>query len=183
MTRQLRRILLVGLGALAVMLGAATLAWACVPGPGFSVGPNAGPAGSSATAWGSGFRDRPVEIRWNSEAGPVLAAGTPQNGSLSLPITIPGNAPPGVHYVVSRYAGCTPVQHECHGGAGVAPFCVTPHPCANAAGPNPSITPSANARKRARAVARCKRRYRGRSRRATRKRNACIRRAKKRYRS
>ena len=93
-------------------------------------------------------------------------------------ITIPASACRGSHTVVAMLANG-------HGhGQGTAVYNVTGRasnpacPATGAAGPAPGSTS-----RRARAIARCKRRYRGASRAAKRRRAACNRKAKRRYRT
>ena len=68
----------------------AGLAWACVPTAELSVDPRFGPAGSQVTVHGSSFGDRTVEIRWNSQTGPLLARA--QGPTFSTSVTIPASA-------------------------------------------------------------------------------------------
>lgn len=89
-------------GAAALVLGGASLAWACTAQAGITgsavEGQSAGPAGSQTTISVSNFAPGPVEVRWNSADGSVLATG---NGpDFKSTITIPQVAE-GVYYVVA----------------------------------------------------------------------------------
>ena len=174
MRRRLQRMTLVLVGVLAVVLGAAALAWACVPAAGFTLSPNRGPAGATVTATASGFPNdvRDVEIRWADDNRVLSTVATQPQGEqgrgFTTSVTIPADAAPGVHFVIAKP---TCEGHECVHGAGRAAYEVPS---------SPSSAPGGSSA-RARAIARCKRRYRGRTRSARRKQRACIARAKKRY--
>ncbi len=193
-----RRMLVGTTVVLAVFLGVVSLAWACTPPtfgvPGtFALSRAEGPAGSALTARGERWQaGSTLEIRWDSEDGPLLAQ--PAGPGFAVPITIPSNAAVGTHHVLAVRAGSAPMT---------APFVVTrpPDPPAGqpAAGQQSSpsaqqsppaagrgITTGANGR-RAKAIATCKRRYSSRRartasqrRRLAKRRAACIRRAKRR---
>ena len=66
-------------GLVAALLGGASLAWACGPQAHISVDPSSGPPGGEIRVTGSEFttasepEGMPVEIRWNSVNGPLLA--------------------------------------------------------------------------------------------------------------
>lgn len=205
-----RRIFIVSVGVLAVLLAAVSLAWACVPQGSFAVSPSGGDPGAMVTARGSGFpRDETVEIRWESRTGPLL--GTVQGPEFTgMSVQIPVSASPGVHYISASVAG----EHGTHSAA-ATPFEVNGQPTGGDPGggapppaPSPQPAPSPGAQpgvppkqpstippgtttpnpaaKRAKAVAKCKRRYSPRSARTTgqkrrlaRKRRACIKRAKR----
>ncbi len=173
-----RRALIASLGLVAVVLSAASLAWACVPqADSFSVSPSSGPAGTKATVTGRGFPSGALfEIHWDSKDGPLLASV--MGPDFSVPVTIP-SAAPGVHYVTAVGTG----EHASH-GTGSTAFEVI---AASGGPPSSGQKPSAPvAAKRAKAIARCKRKYSARKvrtatrkKRMARKRKACIRRAKK----
>lgn len=95
MTRRMRRSLWSMFAALAVMVGAAAIAWACTPQAIIYLGPSStGPAGSTITVTGKGFIPGPVEIRMDSGAPLATATGP----DFSVPVRIPA-AKPGVYYV------------------------------------------------------------------------------------
>lgn len=103
--RTVRRWVLAATGVTALGLGGATFAWACTSQPvtffGSADGAASGPAGQPVTVRGENWVDaRPVEIRWNSATGTVLAS-TPQamGPSFSSSITIPSEARPGIHTI------------------------------------------------------------------------------------
>ena len=175
-----RRALLAGFGALAAALATAALAWACVPQSAFNVSPSSGPPGTRATASSDNFPDGPVNIMWEQRGSwRKLGEATAAGRRFSTSVTIPTDASPGdVHYLRAEPVGCE--DHNCH-AAGVAAFCVT-----SAAKPDCNPAPTTGQRtasRRARAIAKCKKRYRGSSRRAAVKRKSCIAKAKRRYRA
>ena len=187
MNGRLRRLFAAGFSALAVVLGAAALAWACVPSSTLNVSPDRGPAGTTVTVSSSEFQqDGPVQILWDGNR--QLGTTTAVNRSFSTTVATPSDASPGVHYITARSAaGGEHAQH----GQGTAPFEVTGAAAGGpgagtGASPGAGTTPGApttTRSRRARAIAACKRRYRSRSRASKRKRAACIRRAKRRYRA
>jgi hypothetical protein len=173
--RRQRRLWLGGFAGLVLVVAAASLAWACVPQADyFGVSPASGPPGTDATVTGRGFPEGQFEIRWDSSQGALLA--TANGPEFSVPVKIPA-ASPGVHYVTVVGTGA----HAAH-GTGTAPFEVTGASPGQPATGYPAPSTGSLRLKRARAIARCKRRYRRRSASARRKRAVCIRRAKKRYR-
>ena len=97
------------------MLTSAVWAWACTGQSGIQLTPTISPpegrVALSQTASGAGFAPAsavgteagsgPVQIRWNSMSGPLLATVAVQQGqSLATEIAIPRVAP-GVYYVVA----------------------------------------------------------------------------------
>ena len=182
MNRRPRRLFAMGFSTLAVVLGAAALAWACVPSSPINVSPERGPAGTTVTVSSNNFPDGPVDITWDGTQR--LGTTTATSRAFSHSVTTPADARPGVHYITARPASGG--EHADH-AQGTAPFEVTGAAAGGpGAGPGPGTTPGApttTRSRRARAIAACKRRYRSRSRTAKRKRAACIRRAKRRYRA
>jgi len=117
-------------GALATVFAAASLAWACTPQAFLVLSPNAGPAGTSRTATSAAFSDSPVELRWGSSSGPVLATGS--GPSFSASFTVP-SAAPGYYTVVAQTADGQ--------GRALAQFRITPSPTASfTATPKPAKT-------------------------------------------
>ena len=56
--------------------------------------------GQTITVTGTNYSDdlttnTPVQIRWNSRTGPVIAQATPVGGAISQQVTVPANADPG----------------------------------------------------------------------------------------
>lgn len=118
---------LAGAAVCAAAMTAVSVAWACTPGGNVDVNPGSGLAGSSARVSGSGFvaegeagaAAAPVQIRWNSTGGPVLATATAP--SFSTAVTIPEGAAARTYYVVA-------VQRQADGSIvrqASAPFTVT----------------------------------------------------------
>lgn len=143
-----RLVVLAGLGVVALGLVTVAVAWACSPTAkiavtgqtpaGDSPSTAAGPAGSTATVRGSEFADGPVEVRFNSTNGPVLAREPGPDRTPTLEIRIPNEAP-GVYYVVA-------VGRSADGavaGKASAPFEITAPPAKNSPTPDPVATPPA----------------------------------------
>ncbi|GAC1337695.1 MAG: hypothetical protein NVSMB29_02410 [Candidatus Dormibacteria bacterium] len=102
--------------AVALVSGAAALAitgitvFACAVLTTTHLSQVSGPAGSTVTLTGSNFgvahgdvtqNFTPVQIRLDTPTGPLLATTTPAtDGSLNVPVTIPGNAAPGYHVLL-----------------------------------------------------------------------------------
>lgn len=122
---------LIAAAACLMVLGAASVAWACTQQAYIgSISPGSGPSGSRATVSGSRFNPGPVQIRWNSTDGAVLATGS--GPDFSVAVTIP-NATPDTYSVVA-------VQREGNvvlGKASVT-FTVTPADTAMSGGYNSS---------------------------------------------
>jgi len=104
-SRRVRRSLLSVFAALAVVVGAAALAWACTPqaylylspssiAPSAAPGGTASPAGATVTVTGKGFVPGPVAIHLDS--GPALATAT--GPDFSIQVQLPAMAA-GVHYL------------------------------------------------------------------------------------
>jgi len=99
----IRRAFFAGVGI--CTLTAASVAWACTAGGYVTVNPTSGVAGATVNVSGSGFMAPsqeaevgPVQIRWNSTSGPLLAtAGGP---SFSIDVVIPEKASPRTYYIV-----------------------------------------------------------------------------------
>ena len=193
-TRRIRRGVLAGASVCAVLLVGAAVAWACVPVGTISVNPTEGEAGSQTTVTGTGFSENQrYEIRWDDPARTLLSTGNAdQNGRFSRVVTIPADACRGDHVITAQTG---PMDHSMTRAAYrvttmSAPACPPPSSDPNqpppSTGNNNQSPPTGTTRpvsRRSRAIAACKRRYRGSSRAAKRKRAACIRRAKRRYRA
>jgi len=95
----LQRFWLVACCALAPLLVVASVAWACTPQATIGVQPAAALSGSAVAVEGADFSSGgPVEIRWNSASGPLLATAT--GPEFSADIRIP-DVPPGVYTVLA----------------------------------------------------------------------------------
>ena len=122
-----RPLYLIGLGAVAAPLLAASVAYACTSLATLSLNPSHGPPGQTVTVTGRGFAQhdpsdartgQPVEIRFDSTRNPVLARGAPSGpgGEFTVQIQVP-NVAPGSHVVIAtqnradgRPAGGTPAR-------------------------------------------------------------------------
>lgn len=101
----LRWLFVAGACLLAPLVFAVSLAWACVPAsfggpsaspPSMALQPVSGVGGSTTTVTGKSFPSGPVEIRWDSTSGPLLASTTGPDFSTS--VTIP-DVPSGAHTI------------------------------------------------------------------------------------
>jgi hypothetical protein len=73
-----------------------------------SLSPSAGAAGSTFTVTGSGFAPADVEIRWDSQSGPLLATAT--GPSFSVAVAVPDDAVPNSHPVLGVVRSGTSVS-------------------------------------------------------------------------
>ena len=95
-----RRVLLVGsVGSLAAVFAAGSLAWACTPQATFGLSTDIGPPGTNVTATGASFYGSPVELRWGSSTGPVLATATGPSFTASFKVP---SAAPGYYTIVAQ---------------------------------------------------------------------------------
>lgn len=93
------------LAAVATLLvGGATLAWACTSQASITISPRSGAPGSGVTVNGQDFTPGSVEIRWNSRTGPVLGYTT--GASFSTRVTIPADASPRTHVIIACAPAC-----------------------------------------------------------------------------
>jgi len=99
MNTELRRLSIAIMGVLSVGAVATSLAWACNPQASLEpLRPDSGPQGTITTVTGKLFRDGPVEIRWKSAGGPLLA--TAHGPNFSVPVRIP-QAPADFYAVIA----------------------------------------------------------------------------------
>lgn len=112
MHKPLRRLFPAVLGALALGLAGASLAWACIPGVNLDLSPSSGPAGAEVRAhvYGSTAPEeaalypegRTVEIWWNSKDGPQMHKPIPVTESeFWVTVRIPVGAAPGANVVLA----------------------------------------------------------------------------------
>lgn len=106
MTRKMRRKVVAGASLVALLLGGASMAWACTRSPAIYLSPAFGQAGSQTQVNGGSFLPgEPVEIHWGSKDGPVIGRATAgANYSFSVAVVIPP-ARDGVYYVVATAPG------------------------------------------------------------------------------
>lgn len=138
---------MLGACVLVPMVVAVSMAWACAPGgvgipppspspstsfPSVAVEPASGFAGSTARVTGRSFPPEPVEIRWDSTGGPLLAHVS--GPDFSTPVTIP-NTPGGDHTIVvfTRNTNGAPLQRVSASFRVVAPPPGAPAPSGAAA--------------------------------------------------
>lgn len=98
-----RGIQVAAVGSAFALLFAGGLAWACTEAATISLGANSGPAGTPVSVTGSSFAEGPVEVRWNSRTGEILATG--QGPEFTVSITPPAGTPPEVYYIVAIQSG------------------------------------------------------------------------------
>lgn len=102
--RASRSTVLLVVGIMAMVLGGASLAFACGGQPTLGLSSNSGPAGSPLTLTGALFpADAKVNVYWGGEGGVLVGTGT--GPSFSIDTTVPANAAAGVHYVVATTGG------------------------------------------------------------------------------
>lgn len=129
---------IVACGFVGTVLAVTSAAWACSPAA-FSPylaepNPKEAPATSQVLVTGGNWTARTsVELRWDSETGPLLAtAPVLDDRTFSVTVTIP-KAEPGVHYLVALHPSTAPVSTT----FGVAaPGAVQSNPDANRPPPN-----------------------------------------------
>lgn len=93
---------LVALAAVGLLVGGATLAWACTNQAYISVTPTESPPGSQVTVNGDSFLPgAEIEIRWDGHNGTLLGRG--QGPSFSESVTVP-DVVPGDYVIVARTA-------------------------------------------------------------------------------
>lgn len=96
----------------ALLVGAS--AWACTASAEVSAMPSSGAAGSQTTVTGYRFdTSTPVEVRWDTRSGPVLA--TVNGPNFSVAVTIPASAQVGDYVIVAKnidgdFAPATPFR-------------------------------------------------------------------------
>lgn len=98
-----RRFALGAAASIAVLVAAASTAWACVSGPAVNLSTIQAKPGDEITLTGTGFRlAEPVDIRWNALDGPILATtAEPEDRMVSATFTVPAGATPGNYVVVA----------------------------------------------------------------------------------
>lgn len=146
-----RMSLLVVLGVLSSGVVAAGIAFACSPQANMALDQTSGAAGAQVVVSGSAFEtDGPVEVRWGSARGPILATAT--GPSFSTAVTIP-QASPGVYAIIAVgydssnvRAGTAPATYELTGppAAAADPAPAEQAPAATA-DPAPAAAPVAQA--------------------------------------
>lgn len=90
-------------GLVAVVI-AGSAAWACTPSADLSlVGASSALPGETVTVEATEFNAGPVEIRWDTATGAVLAAK--DGPGFTLTVVVPADATAGVHYLVGAQEG------------------------------------------------------------------------------
>ena len=98
-----RRIAAGALGGMAVLVVAASAAWACVSGPVVNLSTVTAKPGEQVTVTGTGFRQAdPVQVRWNALDGPIVAqvAKPESNQTISANFMVPPGTAPGSYVVI-----------------------------------------------------------------------------------
>ena len=92
--------------AVAAVLALAAAAWACTPQSTMTLLIDRAPGRTRDAATGQVPVARtPLEVRWNSNTGPVLGSGVSSSeGAYSIDFTVP-DAAPGVNYVILTSGG------------------------------------------------------------------------------
>jgi len=155
-TQSARAWMLGGVAVVAAIVALAGASFACSPSCCFAtLVQDAGPSQSRVTVQGTMYGTSPVEIRWGSTTGALLA--TPTGSSWSQVVTIP-NADPGYYSVV--VIGIDPVSHTqvlssptfhvtgasttepATGGTSDSPSAATPSPSPSSSGDAPAASTS-----------------------------------------
>ena len=84
-------------GSIAAVVAWAGVAWACTAVAEVEIVGDAGRPGSQTVVKGRLFESGPVQLRWNSKDGPLLATAT--GPEFVMPVTIP-DVPAGVSHIV-----------------------------------------------------------------------------------
>lgn len=87
-----------GFGSVVAVLAWAGVAFACTAVAGVEVVGSRGTPGSQTVVEGRRFEPGPVQLRWNTADGPLLATAT--GPEFSVPVTVP-DAPDGVAFVIA----------------------------------------------------------------------------------
>lgn len=104
MTRSMRHRTLAGAAVVALVIGGASLAWACTRLPTITLSPSAGRAGSQTQVTGKAFLPaEPIEVHWNGIEGDVIAHAI--GPDFSVAVTIPAGVADGVYYLVATAPG------------------------------------------------------------------------------
>lgn len=99
-----RRLLASVFAGCAAAVVIASAAWACTENADIAVeGRNSGVVGSEVTVHGQFFHAQPVEVRWGSATGPVVASA--HGPEFWATFNVPSDARGGVHYIVGTQAG------------------------------------------------------------------------------
>ena len=88
---------------MAVLVVAASAAWACVSGPVVNLSTVTAKPGDQVTVTGTGFRQAdPVQVRWNALDGPIVAqvAKPESNQTISANFMVPPGTVPGSYVVI-----------------------------------------------------------------------------------
>lgn len=97
-----RRYAVGALASIAVVVVAASTAWACVSGPVVNLSTVQAKPGEQVTVTGTGFRQAdPVKIRFNALDGPVLAElAKPENQTINASFAVPPGTAPGNYVLI-----------------------------------------------------------------------------------
>ena len=98
-----RKLTIGGIAALTLAMGAAAVAWACIPVATLNLAPGTVRPGDTVTVTGKFYGAKSdVTLHRAALDGPVLATATPdEDGNISATFTVPGDAPAGSFLVVA----------------------------------------------------------------------------------
>lgn len=101
-----RRLAFGAFASAAVLVVAASNAWACVSGPVLNLSTIQAKAGEQVTITGTGFRlTDPVQVRFNALDGPIIAEqAKPVNQAINATFTVPPATAPGTYVVIVTQA-------------------------------------------------------------------------------
>ena len=95
-----KKVVVAAFSAVAAVIGAAGLAWACTTTATMALSSQSGPVGSETVVTAKGLAPGPVAIHWNSLTAATLAeVTTDATGAFVAPVKVPA-APAGVYTMV-----------------------------------------------------------------------------------
>ncbi|MGH9279754.1 MAG: hypothetical protein ACRD12_16855 [Acidimicrobiales bacterium] len=101
-----RKAVVAGIVAVAAVMGAASLAWACTTFSRLDLGASTARAGAEVAVRGEDAAvNAPVVLRWDSRTAPVIGrATTDAAGTFTATVKVPETAPLGVHVLLATDA-------------------------------------------------------------------------------
>ena len=95
-----KKVVVAAFSAIAAVIGAAGLAWACTTTATMALSSQSGPVGSETLVTAKGLAPGPVAIHWNSLTAATLAkVTTDATGAFTAPVKVPA-APAGIYTMV-----------------------------------------------------------------------------------
>lgn len=100
----MRRVMLAVCGILAMLVGGASLAWACSPQAEVYLYPTEGRPGDTILVEGRRFNEGTVQIYWTNDAGERTHLTSAQGPSFKQEVQVPASASPDVYYVTGVWS-------------------------------------------------------------------------------